>query len=240
MPSTPQSPVAIPPPDEAQVWFDFDGTLSQRDVLDDVVDKFAVDDSWKPVLEDWYAGRIGSFEILDKMMDVVRVTDAQLAEFLDSMSVDPGAVSLYRRLDGLNVPMTVLSDGVDVFISHVLGHAGLDHIRVRSNTILRRGDRMKLACPYRDPECESHAAHCKCGSMKKLGVHGRQNIYVGDGRSDLCAARKADIVFAKTALADCLEREGRPFIPFQTLCDVEETLASAWEDSREPTDLRRG
>lgn len=226
--------VSIPPPDRAQVWFDFDGTLNQRDTLDDLTEQFAVDDSWKPVLDDWFAGRIGSFEIIDKMLDCVRVTDDQLTEFLDGMTVDPGAVSLYRRLESWAIPMTVLSDGVDVFIRHVLGRAGLEHIRIRSNTIDRRGDRMRLACPFRDPECESHAAHCKCGSMRALGEAGRRNIYIGDGRSDLCAARKADVVFAKDGLAACLQRENIPFIPFRTLHDVEAVLRERWEDPLRP------
>ena len=71
--------------------------------------------------------------------------------------------------------------------------------------------------------------HCKCGSAEALHRPGRKTIYIGDGRSDLCAARKADVVFAKRALARCLTAEGRAFLPFDTLADVRGALAAAWE-----------
>ncbi len=53
---------------------------------------------------------------------------------------------------------------------------------------------------------------------------GRQIAYVGDGWSDRCAAKVADLVFARGSLAEHLETEGVPYVPFDDLLDVREGL----------------
>lgn len=218
----------IPPPSQAQVWIDFDGTITQGDLIDELVARYAVNDSWKAIETDWHEGRIGSRQCLQGILDLIRISDEELDRFLDAGRVDPGAGALFGRLAAGGVPVTILSDGVDWIIGRLLGRAGIENLRVRANTVRRRGDRMELICPYRDAACETDAAHCKCGSMRALGIAGRRGIYIGDGRSDVCGARRSDVVFAKEALAECLAREGRPFIPFRTLEDVDRTLAAAW------------
>lgn len=61
-----------------------------------------------------------------------------------------------------------------------------------------------------------------------LGVAGRKTIYVGDGRSDLCPSRGADVVFAKSVLARTLAAEGVPFVPYSTLADITRVLSDGW------------
>jgi 2-hydroxy-3-keto-5-methylthiopentenyl-1-phosphate phosphatase len=53
---------------------------------------------------------------------------------------------------------------------------------------------------------------------------GRQIAYVGDGWSDRCAAKAADLVFARGTLAEHLAAEGVPFQPFDDLFDVRDGL----------------
>lgn len=223
---------ALPPPDGAQVWVDFDGTISKLDLLDELIVRFAVDDSWRSVEDAWQAGVIGSYECLKKEFDVLRVSGGELDGFLDEIELDGGARSLFRLFAAWEIPVTILSDGIDIFIKRLLARAGIAGVPVRANTIRRRGNRLYLECPYRDGNCELKAAHCKCSSMQALGVPGRRNIYIGDGRSDLCAARQADVVFAKATLATCLGAEGKSFIPFRNLNDVEAVVFAAWGGTR--------
>ena len=53
-----------------------------------------------------------------------------------------------------------------------------------------------------------------------LRRHFRRVIYVGDAYSDVCPAKYADAVFAKSHLADILAGERVRFVPFQGLADV--------------------
>jgi 2-hydroxy-3-keto-5-methylthiopentenyl-1-phosphate phosphatase len=226
--SLPTPAPLVPPADSAQVWIDFDGTLSRRDVLDDLIRNFAVNESWKMIEEQWQAGQIGSRQCLERQLGLVNVGDEELAEYLDAVELDPGAIALLKLLKKFHVPVAVLSDGIDLFIKRILKNNGVSHLPVRSNTIERTGERMKVICPHSSASCTSASAHCKCSSASALGRAGRGTIYIGDGRSDLCAARGADYVFAKNALARFLTQEGKAFTPFATLEDVRRVLSQNW------------
>jgi 2,3-diketo-5-methylthio-1-phosphopentane phosphatase len=218
----------LPAPSTAEVWIDFDGTITRRDVLDDLILAYARDDSWKEVEELWQSGKIGSRECLSREFALVRISDAKLDAFLSAIDIDPGIVQLLGVLDRFAVPRAIVSDGIDRFIRHILARHALDAIPVRANTIERIGDDMRLACPFGSDACTTAAAHCKCTSIAEIGHPGKTSIYIGDGRSDLCPARKAGVVFAKGVLARHLANERRPFIPFVTLDDVAGALVDEW------------
>lgn len=223
--------VGLPSPDEVEVWLDFDGTITKRDVLDELIARFAVNDSWRTVEREWQRGDIGSYDCLRREFALLRVRDSELSDLLRGIAVDEGAKPLFELLSTLRIPVAILSDGVDLFIRRILENHDLGSVTVRSNSIKRNGDRIGLRTPFSSPACESSAAHCKCNSMKTLGIPGHRSIYIGDGRSDLCPARKANVVFAKGVLASCLSSEGIPYRRFDTLRDVAYILAAAWEST---------
>jgi 2-hydroxy-3-keto-5-methylthiopentenyl-1-phosphate phosphatase len=218
----------IPAPENAQVWIDFDGTITQLDVLDELIKGFAIDDSWKKVEREWQEGLIGSAECLRRQLAAVRISDVQLEKFLDTIPLDPGIFPLLELLGRKNVPVCILSDGIDLFIRRLLDRAGLGEIGFRCNSIQRTGPAMELICPHASPACESAAAHCKCASMASMGIGRTSTIYIGDGRSDLCPSRKAGCRFAKGVLAMHLEREGFEHLPYSTLDQVASMLATTW------------
>jgi 2,3-diketo-5-methylthio-1-phosphopentane phosphatase len=217
----------LPPPQQAQVWIDFDGTITQRDLLDDLIVQYAVDDSWKQIEQQWQAGEIGSRQCLAGQFALVRIGEAELEKFLDSVRLDPGCMPLLALLNKLAIPHAILSDGIDHFIARTLKQHQLN-VPIRSNTIDRTTMGMALRCPLQRANCRSAAAHCKCGSIEEIGSGGRVSIYIGDGRSDLCPARTVEHVFAKGALAAALDSEGRKFIRYETLDDVVEIMSREW------------
>jgi 2-hydroxy-3-keto-5-methylthiopentenyl-1-phosphate phosphatase len=218
----------LPAPYAAQVWIDFDGTLAGRDVLDDLIRNFSRDDSWKMIEERWQAGLIGSRQCLEQQLALLDLSNEELGNFLDSVPLDPGAVALLKFLEKHDVPAAILSDGVDRFIRRIIRRHGITKLAIRSNTITRKGRSMELHCPHSNANCSSASAHCKCGSAEAIGDASRGTIYIGDGRSDLCASRKADFVFAKNVLARLLDEEGIPYVRYATLADVQHVLSTAW------------
>ena len=227
-PRFPSTILDLPAAEKAQVWIDFDGTITRCDVLDELIQRYSVDESWKQVEQEWQAGRIGSFECLTREFALLRITAGELDRFLDSIPIDSGAGELLELLRRCEVPYAVLSDGVDLFIGRILKRLGISDAIVRSNTIVHNGNKLRLCCPHRQPECEAAAAHCKCTSAEALLRPGRTTIYIGDGRSDLCPARKAGVVFAKGTLARCLSGEGIAFRAFESLSDVAAALRERW------------
>src|SRR5438270_12549786 len=93
----------LPPPADTQVWIDFDGTITQKDVLDELIRGFAVDDSWKLAEQQWQEGSIGSRECLSRQFAVVRASDEQLEQFLETIPLDDGALTLIWWLDRARV-----------------------------------------------------------------------------------------------------------------------------------------
>jgi 2,3-diketo-5-methylthio-1-phosphopentane phosphatase len=218
----------LPPPDAAQVWIDFDGTISSSDVLDELISEYANDNSWQDLERQWQSGKIGSRECLLREFALLRVSALELDRFLERIELDEGIHGLLHLLARHGVPFAILSDGVDLFIRKLLSRLDLPDVVVRANTITHEGQRVSLVCPHGSGRCETGAAHCKCASAERLATPGRRTIYIGDGRSDLCPAQKADAVFAKNALAAALTKAGTPFIPFGTLDEVTAMLTNAW------------
>jgi 2-hydroxy-3-keto-5-methylthiopentenyl-1-phosphate phosphatase len=237
----------IPAANRAHVLIDFDGTITRVDVLDQLIRRYAIDDSWLLVEEAWQRGEIGSLECLRREFDAIRIAPAELSRFVDAVPLDSGADTLFALLRRHHAPVAILSDGVDQFIRQILARVGLSDVPIYSNSIEHQADRLRLIAPRHVPACEFASAHCKCASARGLigqawgggdvegggeePSDGRRSIYVGDGRSDLCAAGKSDVVFAKGALATALRKSGKPFLAFDTLADVARVLASAWGDA---------
>jgi 2-hydroxy-3-keto-5-methylthiopentenyl-1-phosphate phosphatase len=222
--------VDIDPPQarECQVWIDFDGTITQKDTLDELINKYSVDNSWELIERQWQAGLLGSRECLEKEFSLLKIPSAELERVIQDFRVDSGIHNLLQLLRDFNVPITILSDGIDIFIEQILYNNGISDILIRSNTMLYKEPRLELKCPHNDPGCDVNAAHCKCSSISKLGDPHKRSIYIGDGHSDLCPARKADFIFAKNALAQCLNKEKRPFVGFSDLLDVTSFLSAKW------------
>ncbi|HZZ43546.1 MAG TPA: MtnX-like HAD-IB family phosphatase [Tepidisphaeraceae bacterium] len=219
----------LPPLHLSRVYIDFDGTLSARDVLDELIRGYAADRSWEVAERQWQEGIIGSRRCLEIQVGLVRIDDDELEQFVDRVKLDEGAIGLLDFLAKQAVPATILSDGLDILIGRVLARHGIgEKVGVRCNKATRHGKGLALEFPYASEACRSGAGHCKCDSSDALRRIGEKTIYIGDGRSDLCAARKADFVFAKKVLADLLTAEGVPFVRYSTLADVQRYMQEAW------------
>jgi 2-hydroxy-3-keto-5-methylthiopentenyl-1-phosphate phosphatase len=225
-------PVFVPPPACAEVWLDFDGTLTKQDVVDTLIRRFADSDAWRDLENAWQAGRIGSRACLSGQFALLQIDEPELDRFLDSIELDAGAPRLLSLLRQHDVPVTVVSDGIDWFIERIFRSHRIVPPPVRSNSLMRDGQTWRLVCPHSSSVCPVGAAHCKCSSIERLNDSQRQRVYVGDGMSDLCAAKKAHVRFAKGTLATKLADERIDFIRFNTLYDVCAAFEATWSRSR--------
>lgn len=189
-----------PPP--AQVLLDFDGTITQTDTVDLLLERFALP-QWRDIESAWAAGSIGSRECLERQTALLRATADELDEALDHVQIDPGVHALVRRCQAHNLDLLIISDGYDRAIRRVLGRAGLS-VPFISNVLLPRGrDEWTLLAPAARADCRVRGANCKCAS-----AHVRNPVVlIGDGRSDFCVAHCASFILAKGTLARyCADR----------------------------------
>lgn len=199
------------------VYFDFDNTISKGDVLDSIIERFAGDGRWKEMEREWKAGRLSTRECLEGQVRSLRVTWSELREHLRAVTLDPAFVPLLDLLRTRRVEHLIVSDSFSMIIAEILAQHGIGGVPIFANEVSFADDVMIPAFPHSNPE-HPGCAHCK--RLHLLARPAQQSIYVGDGRSDLCPALVADLVFAKDSLLEELIARGVPCVPITDLSGV--------------------
>jgi len=198
---------------------DFDGTVTKEDVIDRVLEKFA-DPPWLEIEQSWVNGEIGSRDCLAMQTKLIRANVRDLFDFLESIHVDETFVDFARYCRDRGFEIVILSDGIDVFIKSILERYGVHGIRIYSNSLGATDGRYEMHFPHFRKDCLSKSGICKCKIMEELSSPRSINILVGDGRSDFCIARKADLTFAKSELLDFCRAEKIPHMDHREFADI--------------------
>ena len=207
-----------------EVYFDFDNTITDFDVLDEVIRRFSVDEGWKVAEAAWESGEIGSRECLERQFAGVRVSDAELRDYLATVRIDPAFPRIVRLLGEAGIKPVILSDSFTPFISAILGQNGVAGIDIFANEIRIDGRVPKVSFPYFGSIC-STSGNCKTSHLlRRNRPAGTRKVYVGDGRSDICPAQFCEILFAKGTLYDHYAKIRGNCFPFADLSSVEEHL----------------
>lgn len=214
-----------------RVFIDFDNTITCGDVLDGIIEKFAANDSWRALENAWTAGRIGTRACLEGQLLALRAGWPELAQHLDSVRLDPGFFALRDLLRQERIELTIVSDNFDLFVDHILRRHGLAGIAYRANHLEIAGDRLLPSFPFGNPDCPN-CAHCKKTHFMPPHRDSRRVIFIGDGRSDICPARHADIVFAKAGLLSYLQDAKIPCIACTDLTGVVDALKTNFHETK--------
>ncbi len=222
------------------MFIDFDGTISVKDTGIAVIDALDLDEAWE-VEHQWRRGEIDSMECLRRQWGMVDLPPAAIYRMIDSFELDEGFNELAEAAIEISAGLVVVSDGLDFYVDRMLGRLGWE--TCPGETVLQRPRRcipryanhaqvtdhgVKITFPHRSPDCEQ-CGNCKTARLMRLRPHFSRTIYIGDGHSDLCAARFADVVFAKDALAEDFARAGRQFVRFDRLAEVNDVLLAPYK-----------
>jgi 2,3-diketo-5-methylthio-1-phosphopentane phosphatase len=207
------------------ILLDFDGTAARRDVGSALIGRFARDDSWKVIDNDYEKGRIGSraaYRVLEGLLDGDLEDWTRFA--LAATALDPGFPSLVEFARGRAWRLEIVSDGLASYIQALLGPES-NRIPVRANEARFDAGQPRIATPHMNPLC-GRCGTCKAERVRELSAVGYQVVYVGDGYSDFCAGPRAHRLFAKGVLAEHCRARAVPFDTFETLRDVARALAA--------------
>lgn len=199
------------------VYVDFDGTIAPAEPTDHLFDRFA-DPSWRAVDEAWQAGKLKSWEATAQNVSLLRATPDELTRFLRAIPIDPAFpafVDLCRR-SGARV--TVVSDGLDLVLSTMLGTAGIDLPCFANQLVWQGGDRWEARFPHRRTNCAYQMGNCKCAHRRRVAT--ARNVMVGDGRSDFCIAERCQLVIAKGSLLRRCREHRLPHVPMLNFGDA--------------------
>jgi 2,3-diketo-5-methylthio-1-phosphopentane phosphatase len=204
---------------------DFDGTISRHDTTDLVLSRLA-DPEWQRLEDDWIAGAITAAACMRAQIALIGGSQADLEQLLDTVELDPGFVAFVGWCEARGLPLSIVSDGVDQFIARILDRHGLGRLPVVANRLAGAPGARRLEQPWGRDGCAAGSGVCKCAAAGAWSeAPWPTTVFVGDGRSDFCLAGRADLLFAKSALAEYALARAQPFIPFETFDDVTRALA---------------
>ncbi len=206
-----------------KVFFDFDNTITTIDILDDIIQRFSINDGWVKLEEDWKAGKIGSKECLEGQLKFTRVAKQDFIKYLKTIKIDPHFRVLIANLKKRNIAFAITSDSFSFVIKSVLENNGIKGIKIYSNRLRFYKDRLIPLFPYFDKNCP-RCANCKKSHLLNGGKKDKMIVYIGDGRSDICPAEHADVVFAKASLLKHFRDRKMECVEFKDLGDVDKTL----------------
>jgi 2-hydroxy-3-keto-5-methylthiopentenyl-1-phosphate phosphatase len=211
-----------------QFFLDFDGTITNSDVVDLVLDHFA-SSKWKQIEKEWASGEIGSRECLSRQVELIRATPEQLNALVSRVTVDPHFVAFLHKAEQLGVLVTIVSDGFDIIISQILkknlsnSSGYLKALPIFSNRLVKSADGFKAVFPNENG-CEHGCANCKASLIKRLTSPEDHVLFVGDGLSDRYAAQTAHVTFAKGKLLAYCHDKNIDAIPYDNFKKITEWL----------------
>jgi 2-hydroxy-3-keto-5-methylthiopentenyl-1-phosphate phosphatase len=222
---------------------DFDGTISVEDTGIAVINALKLEAAWE-MEHVWRRGEISSMECLASQWAMVKLPQGDLLDLLDSFALRTDFVPFWALVQQRQAAFAVVSDGLDFYIDRMMARLGLATCPGEewvkgllaaarqgrrppvSNCVPRFANRTTLdeegvhvEFPHRTPVC-AQCGNCKLHHLFELRPYFERVIYIGDGHSDMCPAKYADVLFARSHLAEDAANRGMPFIPFEAFADV--------------------
>ncbi|HSE82316.1 MAG TPA: MtnX-like HAD-IB family phosphatase [Gaiellaceae bacterium] len=204
---------------------DFDGTITEQDLLDAIALAFGDEEVYREVDEGLDDHTLTLNEVIRREFEPVRAPLEDVQRWvLANVRVRPGFHEVVELARERGWRMVIVSSGFRELIEPVLEREGLSGLEILSNTV--DPDPAGWKVRFRVSEtCEVCGQPCKRSTAAAL-ADGTELVYVGDGYSDRCAAELADLVFARRGLASYLEERGVPFERFDDFHSVARRLAS--------------
>ncbi len=214
-----------------RIFCDFDGTVCLQDVGEQFFRKYAGENA-EASTRHLLNGEITMQMWLTELCEAIpAINQNEFISFMDQFVVDPHFVNFVSFCKERDTPLTVLSDGLDAYVEHVLSNAGLIHVPFFANHAEFVGERLKVSFPYTDAEC-SLCGNCKRNYMLNTSADEDIIVYIGDGFSDRCPVRYADFVFAKRQLIKYCQQQNITFFEFNHFGDVQVKLEEILQRKR--------
>jgi len=198
---------------------DFDGTITEQDLLDEIAETFGDPEVYREVDEGLDRRELTLHEVLRREFAPVTAPLADVVDWvLAHASIRAGFGELVGLAEKRGWRLVVVSSGFRELIEPVLAREGLSGIELYSNSVDPdpAGWRVRF---LDETVCDMCGQECKRSTVSAL-ADGSEVVYVGDGYSDRCAAEDADLVFARRGLASYLSGRGVPFELFDDFFQI--------------------
>lgn len=195
-----------------EILCDFDGTIAPIDTVDYLLERLA-DPGWRLLEEQWIRGEIDSSACMTAQVALIRGGWRAIRRALEEVRLDPSFAAFAAWCRAARIPLRVVSEGIEQVIIHLLRREGVLVDEVWAPRLAERSNGApELRLPARGSAL-CGAALCKCAFVT-TAASAPFRVLIGDGRSDFCISRRADLVFACSKLAIHCEQNDISFVPF--------------------------
>ncbi len=211
---------------------DYDGTMTTRECNEIALQRF-VGDAWRPLEAEARADRLSHAEVFDRQVGLIRAPRAELIGALVAAAEPmPGLAAFFAALAERGGRAAIVSAGLREAIEAFWRRTELPPTPLYASELVGAGPdagppyRLEFSDALGDcPRCGRRS--CKAAILRALRRRDDVVLVFGDGPSDLCPAREADLTFARGHLAERCEAEGLEWRP---LADFGEVMgvADAW------------
>lgn len=199
------------------VFCDFDGTITEKDNIIALMEKFAPP-QWVAVKDKILGQEITIQEGVGEMFSLIpsELREEMIQFAVENASIRDGFQQFIDYLKARNIPLYVVSGGIDFFVEPILEEYG-PFSEVYCNGADFSGKTIQITWPHScDSQCSNGCGCCKPSVIRKLDGNDYYKIIIGDSITDLEAAKQADLVLATDFLQDKCKALGIPFEPFET------------------------
>ncbi len=205
---------------------DFDGTVSVKDTVAQLVREHAVSRDWRFHVKRYLRGEIGSRGVYEAVAPLMRMTPADLDSFVDRQAeLDPDFPAFLQWASEQGIDVKIVSDGFDAVIRTLFRKHGIEGLEIYANELIPSDDgTVTMRSPHHNPACGDWGT-CKASVVSKLRPDYDRIIFIGDGESDREAVKEADVVLALHDLFIYCARENLPALRIDGFRDVPRLLS---------------
>ena len=147
---------------------------------------------------------------------------------LENIEIDPYFPQFCRKVKRQNISFKIISGGFINAIEAILERAGFnsEEFEIYANRLLFEDEGIKVVFHHKLPECSQEygpCGNCKVDHLKAI-AEGKKIVYIGDGLTDRCAGKAADLIFAKGDLKEFLNQRSQDHVFFSNFKEVETRL----------------
>ena len=200
------------------VQCDFDGTITLQDTSYLMLDAFASGD-WRQPLAEYRKGKIAVGHFNTQAFAMIKADRQTLLDFIKGkVEIRAGFSELLDYCRHKGFQFVIMSNGLDFYIEAILRDIGVENVEVFAARTEFRPEGVEVK--YIGPEGNQLQSDFKETYTRLFVKEGYRVIYVGNGISDLPAARQAHHVFATGDLLTYCKEKNINCIPFVNLDDI--------------------
>ncbi len=225
-----------------KVYCDFDETITKSDVGLQLLTRFGTPlatEIWKEL----DAGTKTAAECYRIACGTVRnVTEEAFEALIEEQELRGGFLSFVEFCTKNSIEIYIVSDGLSLYIERILAKYNLS-LPVWTNDVRLAADGSLQVQLTNEREGCRRCSSCKCARLLTTSADDDTIVYCGDGYSDHCPVRMADVVFARSTLLRQCGELGIPHHPFEDFHQVQKILTTYLKERpkyrREQAHLRR-